>query len=88
MGVPATHPWSVGPPRTLYNRQCAGGWNTPGHDGERIRLYPGLILMHIGSGPAMMGWGKSVAPNRLILKDMGPRPAIARRTRQPNGKVS
>jgi len=32
--VPATRPQPAGPPRRLYNRQCVGGRDTPGHDGE------------------------------------------------------
>src|SRR6185312_8622873 len=31
--VPTTHSGSVGPLRRLYNRQCVGGRDTPGHDG-------------------------------------------------------
>jgi len=30
--VPATHPRPVGLRRTLYNRRCAGGRDTLGHD--------------------------------------------------------
>jgi hypothetical protein len=42
-----------GPPRRLYNRHCAGDQDTPGHDGERSRLKPGLILMRMGSRPVI-----------------------------------
>src|SRR5690348_1175088 len=34
--VPATRPQSVEPPLTWYNRQCAGGRDTSGHDGEGV----------------------------------------------------
>ena len=44
--VPATRPQPVRSPRRLYNRQCVGGRDTPGHDDmEQIHLPRPLILM-------------------------------------------
>ena len=37
--VPANDPQPVGAALALYNRRCAGGRDTPGHDGEmEVRL--------------------------------------------------
>ena len=43
--LPARHPRSMGLLPRLDNRPCAGGRDTPGHDGERehVPLYPPLV---------------------------------------------
>src|SRR6185312_15989699 len=69
--VPATHPWSVGPLRRLYNRRCVGGRDTPGHDGKnefgsgRCRRAFGTHG-HGGSGPVRHRKGQRLS--RLVTK--------------------